>query len=56
LAPTLKRLPYLPSDNTQSLGYAIITLLSASYEEVRTTITDRNAGYDGLKLEEGKFL
>jgi hypothetical protein len=28
-----------------------MALLPVSYAELRTTITDRNAGYDGLKVE-----
>lgn len=38
-------------DNAQALDYVGITLLSVSYAEIRMTITDRNAGYDGLKGE-----
>jgi hypothetical protein len=33
-----------------------ITLFAAGYAEIRMTITDRNAGYAGLKLGETNFV
>jgi len=40
----------------QALNFDGITYCPATYAENLFTITDRNAGYDGLKLGEAKFV